>query len=84
MSKPKRLRDNRMEAEKDERVEAVEAHHVVPKRYVPPNCSICTELRPKPDLSYVTVYHTRREDGFVYRYCKCSFCNNTFKHAERQ
>jgi hypothetical protein len=77
-----------MEAEKDERVEAVEveAHHVVqlqPKRYTPPNCSMCTELRPKPDLSYVTVYHTRREDGYIFHYCKCSFCNNTFKHSEK-
>ena len=55
----------------------------VPKRYVPPNCSMCTALRPKPELSYVEVTTVRREDGYVVRYCRCSFCANTFKHSEK-
>lgn len=54
-----------------------------PKRYSPKNCSGCTALRPKESDNYVSVYHTRRESEFVFHYCKCSFCNNTFKDIER-
>lgn len=57
---------------------------LTPKRYTPPNCSSCIALRPNADTSYVSVYHTKREGGFVFRYCKCSFCGNTFKHSEKQ
>lgn len=101
MTKPKKLRDSRIESEADERLIVPETPVVVetlaevegettiiaeiatPKRYVPPNCSCCTALRPKPDISYVSVYHTRREDGYILHYCKCGFCNNTFKHSEK-
>jgi hypothetical protein len=55
----------------------------VPKRYTPPNCSACQNLRPKAEQSYVSVYHTRREAEFVFHYCKCGFCSNTFKHIEK-
>lgn len=56
---------------------------LTPKRYTPPNCSLCTELRPKPTDNYVEVHTTRREDGHIVRYCKCGFCRNTFKHIEK-
>ena len=61
-----------------------EAAQLTAKRFTPPNCSLCTELRPDPNKSYVTVYHTRREGGFVIRYCKCGFCGNTFKAPEEK
>ena len=104
MTRPKKLRDNRMDTEKDERVlpapiaevvklqqeylqaedlAAVVKELLTPKRYSPPNCSMCAALRPKPELSYVSVYHTRQEDGYILRYCKCGFCNNTFKDSEK-
>lgn len=56
---------------------------IVPKRYSPPNCSACTALRPKPEDNYVDVHTTRREDGYIVRYCKCRYCNNSFKHSEK-
>jgi hypothetical protein len=92
MSKPKRLRDNRMEAEKDERVlpelhhivpSKVDAHHIVPRRYVPPQCTMCTELRGDDTNDYTRVVSTQRETGLIVRYCKCGFCGNTFKALER-
>lgn len=61
-----------------------EATQLTAKRFVPPNCSLCTELRPDTTKSYVTVYHTKREHGFVIRYCKCGFCGNTFKAPEEK
>jgi hypothetical protein len=55
------------------------AEPLTPKRYTPPNCSVCTALRARPADNFVSVYHTRRESGYVFRYCKCGFCGNTFK-----
>ena len=55
----------------------------VPKRYTPPNCSLCTELRPKREESYVEVKSTQRQEGFIFRYCRCGFCGNTFKVSEK-
>ena len=61
-----------------------EATQLTAKRFTPPNCSACTELRPDPHKSFVFVYHTKRERGFVIRYCKCEFCGNTFKAPEEK
>lgn len=85
MTKPKKLRDNRMEADRDERVlpVEVEAHHIVPRRYVPPQCSLCTSLRGNDTNDYTRVVSTQRETGLIVRYCKCGFCGNTFKALER-
>ena len=66
----------------DGRLDSGDAETLTPKRYTPPNCSSCIALRPKVDTSYVSVYHTKREGGFVVRYCKCGFCGNTFKAIE--
>ena len=52
------------------------------KKYVPPDCSVCVALRPDPEASYVYVYHTERQGANICRYCKCGFCNNTFKDVE--
>ena len=78
MSKPKRLRDNRMEAEKDERVEA---HHIVPREFAPKACSLCTQDR-IAGSNYSRVYKTLRVDGVVVRYIKCGFCGNTYKQID--
>lgn len=55
----------------------------VPRRYMPPQCTLCTELRGNDASDYTRVVSTRREEGFVVRYLKCTFCNNTFKHSEK-
>ena len=52
------------------------------KKYIPPDCSVCVALRPDPEASYVYVYHTERQGANICRYCKCGFCNNTFKDVE--
>ena len=91
----KRKRDQRIIVNTDERIVPAETEAKVegettihaelpePKRYTPPNCSMCTAMRPKPEESYVTVTSTQRQDGFIFRYCKCGFCGNTFKESER-
>jgi hypothetical protein len=71
-----------MEAEKDERV-LPELHHIVPRRYVPPQCTMCTALRGDDTNDYTRVVSTQRETGLIVRYCKCGFCGNTFKALER-
>lgn len=43
-------------------------------KFVPSDCSMCTEYRPK-DKCYARVYHTA---GSI-RYCKCDFCGHTWK-----
>lgn len=118
MSKPKKLRDNRMEADRDERVlpvncadygamgqdvdeviadaiadrqlaekiaekHGIDVHHIVPRRYVPPQCTMCTALRGDDTNDYTRVVSTQRETGLIVRYCKCGFCGNTFKALER-
>lgn len=54
-----------------------------PKKYQPRNCTNCTTKRPNPADNFVIVYHTTRQDGYIYRYCKCRFCNHTFKEVEK-
>lgn len=89
MTKPNRLRDKRTNEDKDERVMqvaevvTVEAHHIVPRRYVPPQCSMCTALRGDDKGDYTRVVSTQKETGLIVRYCKCGFCGNTFKDLER-
>ena len=53
-----------------------------PKRYTPPHCSMCTEVRPT-GKDYTSVYAVRRETEYTIRYCKCAFCGNTFKDTEK-
>lgn len=76
MSKRKPKMDNRLTNQTDDRI--VEP---VPRSrsFVAPDCSMCIELRPKPIESYVRVYATVRGENGITRYCKCSFCGNTFK-----
>jgi len=40
-------------------------------------CSVCQALR-EPDTNYTRVYASR---GNV-RYCKCTYCNNTWKDSD--
>lgn len=104
MSKPKKLRDDRIDDITDARVLAPEVVTIteapgetvtisgecettevlLPKarRYCPPACSQCTALRPT-GKDYTEVYRTTREDGYIFRYCKCGYCGNTFKDSER-
>jgi hypothetical protein len=63
-------------------VEVSDSRTVKARRYTPPNCSMCMANRP-PDTSYVFVYHTRTENGYIVRYCKCGNCPNTFKDAQK-
>ena len=53
-----------------------------PRRYAPPQCSVCTELRPQ-GTDYTSVYAVKRDNEYTIRYCKCAFCGNTFKDTER-
>ena len=52
------------------------------RRYSPPSCSACTALRPE-GKDFTEVYSTKREGEYVFRYCRCKFCGNTFKDSER-
>jgi len=79
MSK-KRRPDSRIERQPDVRTEEVA---VQPRRYTPPCCSICTGLRPA-GTDYVSVYTTRNEGEYFIRYCRCGFCNNTFKDIQKK
>jgi len=40
-------------------------------------CSVCAALR-EPDTNFTRVYATRDS----VRYCKCTFCNNTWKDSD--
>jgi hypothetical protein len=40
-------------------------------------CSVCTALR-EPDTNFTRVYATRDR----VRYCKCTYCNNTWKDSD--
>jgi len=63
---------------KAEPEQAVVAPAPVPRsRFLPSDCSLCKRLRlDKGDMaSYARVYATA---GRI-RYCKCGFCNNTWK-----
>lgn len=50
----------------------------VPRVYAPPHCSACTAIRPK-DTNYTRVYGMARYGSEVVRYCRCTYCGNTFK-----
>lgn len=54
-----------------------------PKRYSPPPCSSCTALR-EPNTNYT---HVRDKpiirDGYLVRYLKCKWCNNTWKDVQK-
>lgn len=65
------------------RLDSGNEESVKPRRYVPPNCSACTALRPVRTESYTEVYTTRREGEYTIRYCRCGFCGNTFKDAAK-
>lgn len=72
-------RKQRAKAVEEKRQEEQVLQPVARTRFVPAECSLCAELRPK-DKSYVRVYHTA---GAV-RYCKCDYCGNTWKqHKEK-
>lgn len=53
-----------------------------PRRYAPPQCSACTAIRPA-GKDYTSVYAVKRDTEFTIRYCKCGYCNNTFKDMQR-
>lgn len=74
MSK-KRQPDNRIDRQPDSRTEEV-AIVARPRvtTFIPSSCSCCTALRPL-DTNYSRVVSTQ---GNI-RYCKCSFCGNTWK-----
>lgn len=51
--------------------------------YVPPECTMCTELRSNDEKAegenFTRVYGTV---GSV-RYCRCAYCGNTWKHSSK-
>ena len=46
--------------------------------FVAPACKQCEAIRPD-GTNYTRVYNTHRSTKVVVRYCKCHYCNNTFK-----
>jgi DNA-directed RNA polymerase subunit M/transcription elongation factor TFIIS len=69
---------NSLQKEEQEKQE-IELH---PRRYVPPECSVCIALPSNTAKQFVFVYSIRRYDELLFRYCKCEKCGNTFKHVE--
>ena len=65
----------------EEPPKAVEAPK--PKRFTPPPCTACAGDRPA-GKDYTSVYAVVREIEYTFRYCKCSYCGNTFKHTEKR
>jgi hypothetical protein len=47
------------------------------RTFVAKPCSVCQALR-EPDTNFTRVYASR---GNI-RYCRCSFCNNTWKDSD--
>lgn len=60
-------------------IEKVEAPKPRVTSFVPRPCSFCTALR-EPNSNYSRVTSTQ---GNI-RYCKCGFCNNTWKEQEHK
>jgi hypothetical protein len=56
---------------------------VEPKRYSPTPCAACEAVRPK-GKNYTDVYCTRKQGGYAFRYCRCRYCGETWKDAEKQ
>ncbi len=48
------------------------------RTFIAKPCTICTALRP-PNTNYTRVYASRE----TARYCKCSYCGNTWKDLEK-
>ena len=90
MTKPKKLRDSRMEAETDERVLTPESFPVVPgakpRVYCPPPCSTCTAIRPA-NTNYTRTNGTETRENtqtelVISRACKCHYCGTTWTDKE--
>ena len=47
------------------------------RTFVAKPCSVCQALR-EPDTNFTRVYATRDR----VRYCKCTYCNNTWKDSD--
>jgi formate dehydrogenase maturation protein FdhE len=54
----------------------------IERTYSPPPCCSCESHRPKQS-NYTRVYKTQREEGSIIRYCRCSFCGETWKHIRK-
>lgn len=61
----------------DAPIEQSQVAEPVSRRFVPNDCSMCEERRPK-NKSYSYVYWTRER----VRYCKCKFCGHTWKEGK--
>ena len=48
------------------------------RTFIAKPCTLCTALRP-PNTNYTRVYASRE----TARYCKCSYCGNTWKDLEK-
>ncbi len=70
-------------AKKSKRKKTIRRPMVVrERRFAPKPCTNCKELIPK-NKNYSEVYSTfSRTDG-TYRYCRCTFCGNTWKSFDR-
>lgn len=68
----------------ERRLDTRDAEAVEPRKFTPPNCSMCTALRPSPESNYVRVFTTRHETNYTVRYCKCHFCGNSFKSISKR
>ncbi len=51
-----------------------------PRRYDPPPCSTCAELR--EGKNYSRVSRTIQQGQKILRYSRCEFCGNSFKQIE--
>lgn len=68
----------------ERRLDSGNEEAVEPRKFTPPNCSMCTALRPSPEINYVRVFTTRHESSYTVRYCKCHFCGNSFKSISKR
>lgn len=57
-------------------VDAPQQQEQVARRFVPNDCTMCREVRPK-GKTYSYVYWSGRN----VRYCKCGFCGHTWKQG---
>jgi hypothetical protein len=55
----------------------------IPKKYSPPDCKCCKELRANDPKSYTEVYSTHRSSLYITRYIRCRFCGATSKDMEK-
>ena len=55
------------------------------RRFVPPDCSTCLNLRKDKSKQYTRVYATKRVGNVITRYVRCDYCGHTLlPHVTRR